>query len=184
MVTGMRDSRRFKATHGEKEPFHASILFTTRADGVIDLPPMVVHQAGETGGDSSNRANLPEFSMVDQNPAGYMDQRAFRNYMAAVHDVVRNGPNAHDDPVFFFVDGHESHMNPGLRAELAKLKICLIIIPSHTSNWFAPNDNGTCGAHHNPHACMHACTHDTMAHSMRGRPCDGRAWPMMALLIA
>ena len=56
------------------------------------------------------------------------------------------------EPVFLFLDGHASRWSLAGLAKLRANNVFVICVPSHTTVWSQPNDNGI-------NAAMKACTH-------------------------
>ena len=80
---------------------------------------------------------------VRTSPAGSMTQRTFYDY--AIH-FVNNLPESqgsNGQPVILFLDGHSSRWDVSSLLFLLTNNVFPFFLPSHTSIWTQPNDNGT-----------------------------------------
>eukprot|EP00466_Bigelowiella_natans_P021038 jgi/Bigna1/132464/aug1.17_g7172 len=128
--------KRQERTTGEKAPFWSTCLFFTSADGSLRVPPCIVHQAAATGGNSSLMLGLRSDFWFFTNEAGYMTKQGF------IGVVKRIANSTSTRPLILIIDGHDSHMIPDAYMEMVCDRVYFVYIPSHTSGWLAPNDNG------------------------------------------
>lgn len=132
--------RGFRSVYGEKSPYWASILFASRADGQLHIPPTVVHQgASTTTLPLSFAKNLMDDGVIHASPSGYMDQDGFRKF--AVHFVAFSGAKPGNFQ-YLYLDGHESHWDSEALAYLLNNSVRPMFLKSNDSINDQPNDNG------------------------------------------
>ena len=86
--------------------------------------------------------NNPWGFMVRTSAAGSMMQRTFYDY--CIHFIARIPKNQgkNGEPVILFLDGHSSRWDVSSLLFLLDNNVFPFILPSHTSIWTQPNDNG------------------------------------------
>jgi hypothetical protein len=140
---------------GEKAPFWVTVFFMTRADGTVVIPPCIIHMGvcpGEDlsgivdynlssfGPDLESDKYIPSDFLYWQNPAGYNDQAGF---MQICKHFVQFAPRrSNDTPLFFFMDAHESHLNPDALQYLKDNNVFAFFLRANNSDVDQPNDNG------------------------------------------
>jgi len=136
--------RIWKTVEGEHAPFWVTILFYTRADGQVFIPPTIVHQGSEWTSDMG--MNLPDNWIVHSTPSGYMDRDGFTK---TCKNFVRLSGSSKTNPQFNFFDGHDSHWAPDALDTLAENGTRAFFLKAGDSTKDQPNDNG-------PNCCLRA----------------------------
>ena len=93
--------------------------------------------------------------MVRSTKNGSMTQEIFFDYCCHFVNNLPHGYGKDGQPVILFFDGHASRWNlPAIRYLQAN-KVFPFFLPSHTSVWAQPNDNG-------PNIRLHKCVEDAI----------------------
>ena len=138
----------------DKMPFHVTIVVGITGDGTL-LPPMVIHSAPGQEHPSVNHSVTENIYVKKQDGSGDYD-----NVDDIIVDVSTNGSmtkelfakyaehlakHLKDDGLGYivFFDGHASRWDPAALQMLLKRGIACFCLPSHTSIWSQPADNGT-----------------------------------------
>ena len=138
----------------DKMPFHVTIVVGITGDGRL-LPPMIIHSAPgqehpavnhDVAGniyvkkqDGSGDYDNVDDIIVDVSTNGSMTKELFPKY--AEH-LAKHLPDDGLGYIVFF-DGHSSRWDPAALQMLLKRGIACFCLPSHTSIWSQPADNGT-----------------------------------------
>jgi hypothetical protein len=94
-------------------------------------------------------------------PNGSMDKQRFLDWC---HHFVTNLPSTQGkgkEPVFLLLDGHVSRSNLAAMRYLKANNVFAFFLPSHTSIWSQPNDNGV-------NKRFHACVEEVAKRMRRG----------------
>eukprot|EP00978_Attheya_sp_CCMP212_P042301 scaffold255441_cov30-Attheya_sp.AAC.1 len=94
-------------------------------------------------------------------PNGSMDKQRF---LDLCHHFVTNLPSTQGkgkEPVFLLLDGHVSRSNLTAMRYLKANNVFVFFLPSHTSIWSQPNDNGV-------NKRFHACVEEIACIMRRG----------------
>ena len=138
----------------DKMPFHVTIVVGIKGDGTL-LPPMVIHSAPGQEHPSVNHSVTENIYVKKQDGSG-----DYENVDDIIVDVSTNGSmtkelfakyaehlakHLKDDGLGYivFFDGHSSRWDPAALQMLLKRGIACFCLPSHTSIWSQPADNGT-----------------------------------------
>ena len=80
--------------------------------------------------------------MVRTSAAGSMTQRTFYDYCMHFVANIPKSQGKHGEAVFLFMDGHASRWDVSSLLYLLTNNVFPFFLPSHTSIWTQPNDNG------------------------------------------
>ena len=80
---------------------------------------------------------------VRTSQAGSMTQRTFFDYCLHFVKHIPDDQGENGEPVILFLDGHSSRWDVSSLLYLLQNKVFPFFLPSHTSVWTQPNDNGT-----------------------------------------
>ena len=106
---GMHPSR---VVGTEKSPFHITMVLTTRADGDLDVPPLVIHKSDRADFICANLfSNLPVDWCMATSPSAYMTRQIMVQWIK--HFIARSGASL-TSPKVLFLDGHDSHVPPSV----------------------------------------------------------------------
>lgn len=138
--------RRFSVEDGDgRQLFHVSGAISTRADGA-DFHCSLIHSAPGTANPRQSVEMLEATSYEDTRidaiitENGSMQRSVFewwsRRFVAYLRERGEAGP------VILYFDGHTSRWNLTALQFLVASAVYPICLPSHTSAWSQPNDNG------------------------------------------
>eukprot|EP00978_Attheya_sp_CCMP212_P016810 scaffold44404_cov55-Attheya_sp.AAC.2 len=116
--------------------------------------------ADPNGPKESHQRNPMNFD-VRVTPNGSMDKQRFFDWC---HHFVTNLPSTQGkgkEPVFLLLDGHVSRSNLTSMRYLKANNVFAFFLPSHTSIWSQPNDNGV-------NKIFHACVEEIARIMRRG----------------
>ena len=85
-----------------------------------------------------------------------------------VHFVKGKKNQGDDQPHLLFLDGHASRWNLEALCYLMGNKVSPFFLPSHTSVWAQPNNNG-------PNFCLHKCVESALSR-LRGSSAKNTVW--------
>jgi hypothetical protein len=132
--------RAFRGTSNEKSTFWVSVLFASRADGGMNIPPMLVHQDGAMHTISGDKImNLEGNTVVHSTSSGYMDKEGFRAYVQhfAHHVQPQKGHLQ-----YLYIDGHDSHFDHTAMDGALSLHVRVMLLKANDSVNDQPQDNG------------------------------------------
>ena len=97
--------RKFIICSGDKFPFHVTIVITTRADGLGEMEPQVIHSGKRLN--ANVLENIPDDWTCHISPNGSQDKIGFERWARTFVKVTRKGkPDTRK--TFLFLDGHNS----------------------------------------------------------------------------
>ena len=123
---------------GEHNPFWVTLFFWSRADGGLEIPPMIIHKAAQMRGDLAH--GLPMMPgkqwLVRASESGYLTKDDWLLVCAhmKMHIVHR--------PAFVFFDGFVNHWDADALALLVEDDIHVFCLKSQDSDSDQINDNG------------------------------------------
>eukprot|EP00978_Attheya_sp_CCMP212_P032013 scaffold123217_cov49-Attheya_sp.AAC.1 len=146
-------------TRNKDEDCNAAVCL----DDEIRFDPKYLSGLGNLDADpndpkESHQRNTMNFD-VRVTPNGSMDKQRFLDWC---HHFVTNLPSTQgkgQEPVFLLLDGHVSRSNLIAMRYPKANNVFAFFLPSHTSIWSQPNDNGV-------NKRFHACVEE-IAHRMR-----------------
>ena len=105
--------------------------------------------------EKDERLRNPYGFTVRTTESGSMTQLTMKHF---VHHFVKHLPRSQGKgkrPVFLFLDGHSSRWNVSALLYLIQNNVFPFFLPSHTSVWAQPNDNG-------PNLRLHTCIEEAV----------------------
>jgi hypothetical protein len=142
-----KETRHFNIVTGERNPFWATLFFWIFADGTLPVPPTLVHEGGnDTSMPAKFLHGLPDNWTIHCTQSGYMDKEGFR---AVIDSLKRYGGVSDTNPLFVFIDGHDSHWDAKAQQYAKDSNIHMFFLKANDSVNDQPCDMGA-------NACLEA----------------------------
>ena len=123
---------------GEHNPFWVTLFFWSRADGGLEVPPMVIHKAAQMRGDLANGLPIQPGKqwLVRASESGYLTKDDW--LLVCAHLKM----HIHHRPAFLFFDGFVNHWDADALDLLITDDIYVFCLKSQDSDSDQINDNG------------------------------------------